>query len=107
VRLVASYPSTIVGQQNNEVDNCGKGFGFDIEVGVLRCVNIPDEGEALDPDEMLVAANQQTDDMLSMQKAIMCCDSLNNVDFTVGVYVPAGPDGGVLGGTWSLSVLVI
>jgi hypothetical protein len=42
--------------------------------------------------------------MSSMRKAILCCFPGYHADVVLGLYVPMGPQGGVVGGTWSISV---
>jgi hypothetical protein len=104
VRLVAAYPSSNVGQADVMPGNCGNGFGFDLEVGILRCIRIEEEGGVLPAEEMLEAVQLQIADMLTMQQALKCCGSLNNEDFVLGQYAPIGPMGGLVGGTWLISI---
>lgn len=107
VRLVGAYPSTNVGQADVMPGNCTNGFGFDLEVGILRCIRIEEEGGILPAEEMLEAVQLQVADMLTMQAALLCCDGLENEDFILGQYTPMGPAGGLVGGTWLLSVSVV
>lgn len=104
VRLVNGYPSTNVGQADVMPGNCSNGFGFDLEIGILRCSRIEEKGGALPAEEVLEGVQLQIADMLTMQEALLCCPDLNNEDFILGQYQPIGPGGGVLGGTWLISV---
>ena len=107
VRLVSAYPSSNVGQADVMPGNCGNGFGFDLEIGILRCIRIEEEGGVLPAEEMLEAVQLQIADMLIMQKALQCCPALDTKDFVLGQYAPIGPMGGLVGGTWLISVSVI
>lgn len=107
VRLVNAYPSTQVGVADITVGNCTKGLGFDLEVGIIRSIVIPEDGEAMEPEELLSGSQLQIADMLTMQQALQCCEALANEDFVLGTYLPSGPDGALLGGVWPASVLVV
>lgn len=107
VRLVSAYPSSNVGQADVMPGNCGNGFGFDLEIGMLRCIRIEEEGGVLPAEEMLEAVQLQVADMLTMQQALLCCEALKMEDFVLGQYAPIGPMGGLVGGTWLISVSVI
>jgi hypothetical protein len=39
-----------------------------------------------------------------MRRAVACC--LNSKDWILGGYAPLGPQGGVVGGVWTLSMQV-
>lgn len=102
VRMVQGYPSTTVGQADQRLGNCGTGWGYDVEVGIVRSVAI--EVEAPDEAESLATAEQQYKDMNTMRKAISCCSGLRSSDYILGPYTPYGPNGGVVGGSWTLYV---
>jgi hypothetical protein len=106
VRLITAYPADGVGAPADGVVGCGRGLGVDIEIGVLRCVEQPGDGSA-PTEEMLAAASvAQMNDLLAVRRMIACCPSLNDVDYSLGVYTPVGPRGAVVGGRWTLSVLL-
>lgn len=107
VRLVSAYPSTQVGVADVIPGNCTKGFGYDIEIGVMRCIRIEELGGALPADEMLAAVQLQIADMLTMQQALMCCSAFDTEDFVLGQYTPIGPEGGLVGGSWLTSITII
>lgn len=105
VRLVAAYPSVTAGQPDQEVRRCGTSLGLEIEVGVLRCAPAPDSrGEPPPPGAVLAAADQQFADMILMRKVISCCPELQAFDYVLGTYTPAGPQGGLVGGLWTVGV---
>lgn len=72
-----------------------------VEVGVLRCMEVMEKGEAPTESQVLAAALQTMDDMRAILCAALGCevwDALN-----VGNWSPFGPMGGQYGGTWSFT----
>lgn len=107
IRLINAYPSNDIGVALTTPGNCaGTGFGYDLEVGILRGIRIEENGGALPAEEMLSAVQLQVADMLTMQQALECC-ALDNKDFVIGQYLPIGPEGGLVGGTWTISIGII
>ena len=107
VRLVSGYPSSVVGQADVMPGNCATAFGFDLEIGILRCIRIEAEGGILPAEEMLEAVQLQVADMLTMQQALLCCPNLPVDSFVIGQYAPIGPLGGLVGGTFITSITPI
>lgn len=105
VRITGAYPSTVVGQPNFNLDNCGASMGVDIEIGVLRCLEVPEGGEAPTPEQFLEAANVQIKDMIAIRDAVLCCEHFPS--YILGAWTPIGPDGGLVGGSWTISVGVV
>ena len=105
VRISAMYPSSQVGVPGETVGNCDKGLGADLEIGIMRCMSSgqPDGGPP-SPKELAEAVALQTLDALAMRAAVVCCPSLGEHDYILGPYTPLGPEGGLVGGIWSLSV---
>lgn len=99
VRLLAVYPSAAVGIADVSLRNCGMGLSYDVEIGVLRCAAVQEE--AYTEAEMLAYASKQYSDMLAMRRAVVCCDL---DEYILTTYVPVGPDGGVIGGVWNLTL---
>lgn len=106
VRVTAIYPATTVGVANLQPSNCEWGTGLDLEMGVYRPFPIDDEGNSPDPDVQLEATRWQMWDVQQMRKAL-CCDWLPKMDYIVGQYAPAGPNGGVLGGIIPISAIIV
>lgn len=102
VRLVTAYPATAVGTLDERVGNCGSSLGVDIEVGILRCLPVEEDGGPPPAETMVEVTGLQTADMLAMWRAINCCESLPNKEFILGGYQPMGPLGGLVGGNFSL-----
>lgn len=102
VRLAAVAPISGVGVPNIVINNCNSEIGFDAEVGIMRCAPAGEsDGTPPPADELLAAADLQIADMMAMYRAIACCDALD--DFIIETYTPVGPDGGAVGGFWTLS----
>jgi hypothetical protein len=106
VRLVAVYPSTVIGVPSEEPGNCSKAIGMDVEIGILRCVSVSDDqGNPPDPTDLQANAALQVADAMALRKAAACCAP--EKDFILGGYTPVGPAGGLVGGTWAMSLQVI
>jgi uncharacterized repeat protein (TIGR04076 family) len=74
------------------------------EVGVLRCApTLTEDGQLPDMAVQLAAAELQASDMAAAGRAAACCFTDGRI-VTVGEWSPAGPIGGCLGGSWSVSV---
>lgn len=106
-RIESAYPSESVAQVRVTPNSCGAQLGIDIELGVLRCYPLPDNGQPPDAQVLAEAAAAQQNDMMAIWRAVNCCEILKdvNVDYLLGVFAPSGPLGGVVGGTWTVSVL--
>lgn len=106
VRLVEASPATGVAVGDSTVNNCAASLGWDLEIGISRCLDVLDEnGDPPSVAAMAEATVLQIADMLVMRKAVACCTALG--DYILGVYVPSGPEGGTVSGTWSLSLIEV
>lgn len=104
VRLATSYPSNAVGVIDQTIGNCGTGMGYDIEIGIQRCLQTNSGGEALTQEELLEATTLQLADMDVLYRTVACCDTLDSKDYIIIGYTPTGPEGGLLGGVLTVSV---
>jgi len=104
VRLVGSYPSVSIGQSLRQPGNCTAGIGAEIELGIVRCIDVGDGTNPPDPDNLAASAALQSADMMAMWRAVSCCRT--SKDFAISAYVPYGPQGGLVGGSLALSILV-
>lgn len=105
VRLASTVPSTVFPSQDFSLNNCGKTLAAEIEVGVLHCA--PRIGADKAPPtevEQFEAARRQVATMAAMRSAILCCQELNEGDMVLGDYSPLGPNGGLVGGSWTVNV---
>lgn len=82
--------------------DCATVLSIGLEVGVLRCLEIPDDGEAPTASDVLMAASQAMTDMNSIFCAAMACEVWESIN--VGTWTPSGPLGGQYGGIWTFTV---
>lgn len=83
---------------------CAQTLSLNLEVGVLRCIEIEEGGEAPKAQDVLTAAMQSMEDMNAIYCAAMACEVWERID--VGSWSPLGPTGGQYGGTWTFTVEV-
>jgi hypothetical protein len=103
VRLVSAFPSSVFPSPTTDPRSCRAPLAFALEVGVSRCAPSGDSAEEPpDPLDMAASVELQTADMAAMHRAITCCLEAN--EYVLGSYAPFGPEGGVVGGTWTLTV---
>jgi hypothetical protein len=107
VRHVSSSPTVRFPNADVSVDNCTYSLAHIIEVGLIRPAPIPEsDGSTIDlPDDVahFNSAMELADDMMLMKEAVQ--RAAKSIDFVIlGSYVPVGPDGGAVGGTWSVTV---
>jgi len=92
-------------QDSFEKGGCGGTQEVGIEVGILRCVEVPEDGEAPKATEVMVAALQSLEDMNTIYCAAMSCEAVE--DLNVGQWTPLGPLGGQYGGMWSFTMEIV
>lgn len=83
-------------------DGCAVVLRIDLEVGVIRCFDIEEDGDAPTATDVMVAAMQAMSDMNAIYCAAMSCEVWESIDS--GAWTPLGPLGGQYGGTWTFSV---
>lgn len=106
VRMVTMLPMQGVGKQNETPGNCGSELGAVIEVGIFRCISVGDQRNPVPtPAELLAATEQQVADAYTMQRAIVCCPAFSSKDMILGAYQPTGPSGGLVGGTFQVTLV--
>lgn len=101
VRVMSVQPISTVGWDGGD---CATVLRLDVEVGVVRCIEIPEKGEAPPASEVMVAAMQAMEDMNAIYCAAMGCEVWDSIN--VGQWSPFGPLGGQYGGTWTFTVEV-
>lgn len=104
VRMTNLYPSNGVGAAFTQPGNCDVGLGMDVELGILRCISVGTEREGPTPEELHEAAQLAIADAMLIRKAVYCCDAINPRDLILGQYTPLGPEGGLVGGAFVLSM---
>lgn len=86
---------------------CGTRMAFTLEMGVVRTFEMPEDGEAPSDEEYLAMVKLQAADMAAMRRAVCrFLDRDEDYQVALGPYLPQGPNGGMVGGTWQLSVVV-
>lgn len=81
---------------------CGGTFTIGLEVGVLRCYEVPEDGEAPTAMQVMTTAMQSMIDMSAIYQAALNCDVWQSIN--VGAWQPEGPLGGQYGGFWNFTV---
>lgn len=105
VRLMSSYPSSGVGVVNSRPGNCASEQDAVVEVGWVRCMPTGNQyGDAPTPDELLQATDEQMAGLQTLKSAIVCCPAFTSKDYILGAYTPLGPAGGLVGGTWTVTL---
>lgn len=83
-------------------DDCTVVLRIGLEVGIYRCVEIPEGGEAPTASDVLTAGVQALADMRAIHCAAMGCEVWESI--STGVWQPTGPLGGQYGGIWTFTV---
>lgn len=103
VRMVTGYPSMEPGLQiESPLDSLIAPMGYELEVGIVRSLPIPEEG--LDPAQSAEVTTLQMRDMLCIRAAILCCTIFERGDLLLGPYTPLGPEGGTVGGSFQVGI---
>lgn len=90
-------------------NKCGGQIALTIEVGVLRCVDVPEDGEAPTATDVAAAALQAMEDMYTIHCAAMKEDDPEDelwIDIESQQWTPSGPLGGQAGGVWTFRVTI-
>lgn len=105
IRMVSANPTVSFPTPATSVDNCVQTLAFTVEVGMIGPAPQLDDtlGEFIVPDdvEMFEASMRQLEELQMMYDAIRKADIPEKV---IGDYAPQGPEGGVMGGTWTVVV---
>lgn len=105
VRVTTAWPSASFPNATAQA-SCAAPLAFGVELGVLYCA--PGAAADGDPPGMSAqfdAVRLQLAAMNSIRRAVICCfPGRRASDVVLGVYNPMGPEGGVVGGYWSISV---
>lgn len=86
---------------------CGLEWTATVGVGVLRCSStVTDRGELAPPEMVSAETIQMLADEAALCQAIYCCNvlPLNRYDLTR--WDPLGPEGGCVGGEWTMTMQV-
>lgn len=83
-------------------EDCALVLRMDLEVGILRCFEIMEDGEAPNATAVMAAALQAMEDMNTIMCAALGCEVWQSIN--VGQWTPTGPLGGQYGGIWTFTV---
>lgn len=106
VRLVGAFPYSAFPQASMVGNPCVMPLAFELEVGSLWCAPSARDSRGNPPtmEAQFATAEVQVAAMAAMHRAIVCCMPTQRATAAIGQYTPAGPEGGVVGGTWNLVV---
>lgn len=85
-----------------ENDGDGTTLAIELEVGILRCFETPEDGQAPTATNILAASMQAIEDMNALYCAAMDCEVWAKIES--GSWLPSGPLGGQYGGIWTFTV---
>lgn len=103
VRVVSANPTP----QNTEGwdgQQCGFTMDVNLEVGILRCMEVVEKGKAPSASAMLGYAMQAMEDSDAIMCAALGCDV--GISLDIGQWTPLGPLGGEYGGQWTMTLQV-
>lgn len=104
VRLSSGYPSTAFPAPSG-IASCDAPLAFSLELGIAYCAPMPsDDGEPPPMSTMFDSTRLQLAGMNTIRRAVICCFPGKARDVVMGIYNPMGPEGGVVGGFWSIFV---
>lgn len=104
VRLAGAYPS-VAFPTLDETGVCWSPLAIALEVGVLLCAPVIGErGELPGVVDQMQTTRLQMAALAAMRKAVQCCFPASARDVVLGAYAPVGPEGGVVGGAWTVFV---
>ena len=101
VGVASIFPSKNFPAPTADRDTCAAPLAALISVGLIRCYAVKVNGESVE--DMLLYMDKQMADMAAMRRAIVCC-SKEFDDVSLGQYIPIGPEGGVYGGQWTVTL---
>lgn len=104
VRLTDANLSTTFPTVAEYRSGCGAPLAFGVEVGALNCIpGLSSTGTFPTAAVREEAARVQITTMQKMREAILCCMP-KGLEISLGVYTPIGPEGNLVGGTWTASI---
>lgn len=80
---------------------CGSEMEMGVEVGIYRCFEMDEDGEAPTATQMFEAALQSIEDQATILCAANACDVWSKI--VAGQWTPLGPQGYQYGGQWSFT----
>jgi hypothetical protein len=87
-------------EQVQDSSKCTQPLRATVEVGIARCAPTGDESGPPTMAEQLDTARLLLADQAAVLRAIRCCTGRM---FTLGTWTPMGPQGGCVGGAWTVT----
>ena len=100
-RIMEAFQSSNFPNPEDSAAKCQSPLAVGLVVGALRCMPMAEDGSLPDPDAVMETSIGVIADMTAMLEAIACCDM---GEYALGQYTPLGPQGGCVGGEWTLWV---
>lgn len=109
IRLTSAAPSVAFPAADITVDNCFATLAYPLEIGIMRPAPLAEvvNDQFILPTaaENAAATDRQILDMQAIYRAMFEFKANDEVeDLMPGSYTPRGPEGGVVGGVWTLAV---
>ena len=95
VRLARVFPYNTFPQGVIDL-RCASPLAWAVEIGALRCLPQPADGEPPSPEIAAEATVNQMLDARAIWEAMKCC----GLEIGIETYIPVGPEGGCVGGFW-------
>jgi len=101
VGITSISPYSIFPQPDASLANTARPIMASATIGVIRCLEVSRNGPS--PESLLGYLDKQMADMAAMRRAVICCTD-DSRDMVLGPYEPIGPEGGIFGGLWTVSI---
>lgn len=107
VRLAGANPTVSFPSADVTASSCAQTLAYSLEVGIMRPAPLAE----VNGDEFILPTDQENGNateqqMLDMESMLVAIANLREdvEDLLPGTYTPLGPEGGVVGGRWTLTV---
>jgi hypothetical protein len=108
IRMFSAFPSsTYPAPENTLRGSCTAPAAFMVEIGLVRPAGVLTEDlegvTVPSPEEEFDLSMALIDDMMAMREAVLRTKA-TYTDIILGAWSPTGPDGGAVGGTWTITL---
>lgn len=104
LRPAGAYHSEIFPIESTQ-RTCKLPLAYTFELGILRCFPVPDIEDDPTSDEMMTDWGLSCmEDQAALYQALLCCGTPRFGDVAVVDWEPVGPQGGVIGGFWTIQI---
>lgn len=107
VRMFSGFPTANYPAPENSLrGSCTAPLGFMVEIGLVRPAGVMSEDlggvTVPSPEEEFDLSMALIDDMMIMREAVLRTKA-KYTDIILGAWSPTGPEGGAVGGTWTIT----